>query len=86
MSINGPNIRWPRVLAGRLILRACRSGNLKPAHPGCDCGPARRCPFQTYCMAAKMELTTGARLEKWFWRVIVGTTLSLAFYGLLTWR
>jgi len=34
-------------------------------------------------MAARMERTTGARLEKWFWRVIVGATLSLALYGLL---
>jgi hypothetical protein len=33
-----------------------------------------------------MERTTGARLEKWFWRVIVGATLSVAFYGLLVWR
>ncbi len=31
-----------------------------------------------------MEHSTGARLEKWFWRVVVGTTMSLVFYGLLS--
>jgi len=34
-------------------------------------------------MTARMEHTTGARLEKWFWRVVVGATVTLGFYGLL---
>ena len=83
MNIRRTNIRWPTILIGRLILRACRLGSLKPEVPGCDCGPTRRCPLQTYCMAARMERTTGARLEKWFWRVIVGATVSLALYAML---
>ncbi len=33
-----------------------------------------------------MEQTTGAQLEKWFWRVVIGATMSLAFYGLLVWH
>ena len=58
-------------------------GSLKREDPGCDCGPARPCPLKTYCMTAMLERTTAARLEKWFWKVIVGTTVSLALYAVL---
>jgi len=34
-------------------------------------------------MTAMLERTTAARLEKWFWKVIVGTTVSLALYAVL---
>lgn len=85
MEIRPPNIRWPRILAGRLILRACRSGRLTLKDPGCDCGPTRRCPLQTYCRAANMERTAAARIEKWFWGVLVGATATMALYAMLTW-
>ena len=86
MGMKDSHIRWPRILVGRLILRACHLGKVKPEVSGCDCGPARRCPFQTYCMAARLERSTGARLEKWFWRVALGAGASLALYALLTLR
>ena len=82
-NVKLPHSKWQNILLGRLILRACRSGSVKPKHPGCDCGPARRCPLQTYCMAAKLEHTAAARLEKWFWRVIFGTAVSLALYAVV---
>jgi hypothetical protein len=34
-------------------------------------------------MAAKMERTIGARLEKWFWRVSFGAAAGLALYAFL---
>ena len=84
MRIRGTGNRWAGLLAGRLIQRVCRFGSLKPQAPECDCGPAKRCPLQTYCMAAKLERTTAARLERWFWGVVFGATISLALYVMLT--
>jgi hypothetical protein len=74
-------MKWQQILLGRLILRVCRSGSVKPEVPGCDCGPARRCPLQSYCAAAKLERTTGARLEEWFW-VMTGVAVSCGLCAL----
>ena len=82
MSINEPNTRWSRLLLGRLTLRACHLGTLKAKAPECDCRGGR-CPFQTYCMSAKLEHSAAARLEKWFWRVIFGGAASLTLYMLV---
>lgn len=32
-----------------------------------------------------MERTAAARIERWFWGVLVGATASMALYAMLTW-
>ena len=76
-------MKWQKILLGRLATRACRSSRPKAGTSGCDCGPEGRCPLQSYCAAARLEATTGARLERWFWKVILGGSVGLGLYALL---
>lgn len=80
---HGTAMRWPKMLSGRVIPRACQPASLELEQDECDCGPTRRCPLQCCCSAALIERTPCARLEKWFWRVTFGMGASLALYVLL---
>jgi hypothetical protein len=51
--------------------------------PGCECAPAQRCPFYSFCRAAKLESSTAGRLERALWLLMVGVFGSLALYALV---
>src|SRR5208337_693762 len=78
-----PSGRWRELLSGRLRLKARRSRNPKPVVLGCGFGPLRRCPARAYCVAARIQFTPVARVEKWFWRAMLGIGTGVVLYEIL---
>jgi len=68
------------ILVGQLVLRACAWINGKSTQSICDCGERRGCRLASYCNAARAERSAAARLEKCFWVVTTGSTMSLMLY------